>query len=322
MSVDSPSLERLSATAVRATVERLSVRIATRFPSRGLARVATELTRLAEDVSRARHDPGPAALGAPRIPDRGPPRRTRDGRRAGPGHAGRRTRRQLGRLVAARRSASTTWSSRLAVFFLHRSPTDSTRSAAAFHRLRSLAHVVDMHQLTKDPERLRADFGRPRRAPRRPGPPQMEHYLDYCSELLSLVGKVAALCAEKSQRPGRARHGRESRPDHRHVAQDLAEDRRAAGLILRTRSGMSPRISSVRVQAAESGSIRSKWPPSTSINSTVAPAARSRPRRRPRTAERHVGVVRRVYAPDRDRPTGPAGSGREVGVGAAGCGRP
>ena len=27
----------------------------------------------------------------------------------------------------------------------------------------------------------------------------MEHYLDYCSELLSLVGKAAALCAEESR---------------------------------------------------------------------------------------------------------------------------
>ena len=27
----------------------------------------------------------------------------------------------------------------------------------------------------------------------------MEHYLEYCSELLSLIGKVAALCAEESQ---------------------------------------------------------------------------------------------------------------------------
>jgi hypothetical protein len=27
----------------------------------------------------------------------------------------------------------------------------------------------------------------------------MEHYLDYCSELLSLVGKTAALCAEESR---------------------------------------------------------------------------------------------------------------------------
>ena len=32
-------------------------------------------------------------------------------------------------------------------------------------------------------------------------PFEMQRYLDYCSELLSLVGKVAALCAEESQDP-------------------------------------------------------------------------------------------------------------------------
>ena len=57
-----------------------------------------------------------------------------------------------------------------------------------------------MHQLTKDPERLRPDF----HATRESVDPalsrdDMEHYLDYCSEMLSLLGKIAALCAEESQ---------------------------------------------------------------------------------------------------------------------------
>lgn len=68
------------------------------------------------------------------------------------------------------------------------------------HALRSMIHVIDMHQLTKDPERLRSDFEPTdatvavdlTRA-------EMQHYLGYCSELLALVGKVAALCAEDSQ---------------------------------------------------------------------------------------------------------------------------
>jgi hypothetical protein len=32
----------------------------------------------------------------------------------------------------------------------------------------------------------------------------MQHYLDYCSELLSLVGKVAALALSDSTGPSRA----------------------------------------------------------------------------------------------------------------------
>lgn len=51
MSAEQPSLERLSASAVQATVVRLSGLIEARFPARGLARVAVELTRLAADVS-------------------------------------------------------------------------------------------------------------------------------------------------------------------------------------------------------------------------------------------------------------------------------
>ncbi|MDM0010792.1 hypothetical protein QTI19_38955, partial [Variovorax sp. J22R203] len=69
-------------------------------------------------------------------------------------------------------------------------------------RLRSLAHVIDMHQLTKDPERLRPSF----RATSQSVPVDLDAddlaaYLDYCTELLSLVAKSAALCAEESTDP-------------------------------------------------------------------------------------------------------------------------
>jgi hypothetical protein len=90
----------------------------------------------------------------------------------------------------------------IAVFFLLASPNRVERSylLRQLHRLRSLAHIVDMHQLTKDPERLRPDFD-PTTESVDPhlSRPAMEHYLDYCSELLSLVGKIAALCAEESR---------------------------------------------------------------------------------------------------------------------------
>ncbi len=68
------------------------------------------------------------------------------------------------------------------------------RALTALHELRSIAHVIDMHQLTKDPERLRGDAQRTKSSP----VPEMTRYelgryLDYCSEMLSLNGKVAAL---------------------------------------------------------------------------------------------------------------------------------
>lgn len=87
----------------------------------------------------------------------------------------------------------------LAVFFLAtvEGRLKRRRALRVLHELRSLAHIVDMHQLTKDPERLR--FAQPDTAssPRRlMSPPQLGRYLDYCSELLSLDSKVAALLVQ------------------------------------------------------------------------------------------------------------------------------
>lgn len=72
-----------------------------------------------------------------------------------------------------------------------------TRALKDLHTLRSIAHVIDMHQLTKDPASIL-----------KTGPPtasspvrsmsefELTRYLDYCTEMLSLTGKLAALYAE------------------------------------------------------------------------------------------------------------------------------
>jgi hypothetical protein len=72
------------------------------------------------------------------------------------------------------------------------------------HRLRSLAHIIDMHQMSKDPAALLPDTeaatpaGRDEISPRSLSVRDYGIYLDYCSELLSLTAKAAALCAEES----------------------------------------------------------------------------------------------------------------------------
>jgi len=72
--------------------------------------------------------------------------------------------------------------------------TKRNRALGAIHELRSLAHVIDMHQLTKDPDRILRPGGDTRSSPRRSmTPAQLRRYLDYCSELLALTGKVAVL---------------------------------------------------------------------------------------------------------------------------------
>ncbi|GAB1263853.1 hypothetical protein NBRC116493_13100 [Aurantivibrio infirmus] len=70
------------------------------------------------------------------------------------------------------------------------------RSLEALHELRSIAHVIDMHQLTKDPSIVTSadpSLQTPSSPKREMTAFQLKRYLDYCSEMLSLVGKVAAL---------------------------------------------------------------------------------------------------------------------------------
>jgi hypothetical protein len=68
------------------------------------------------------------------------------------------------------------------------------RALQAIHELRALAHIIDMHQLTKDPQQLIFDGSETTSSPkRRLTAFELGRYLDYCSELLSLTGKVAAL---------------------------------------------------------------------------------------------------------------------------------
>lgn len=71
------------------------------------------------------------------------------------------------------------------------------RALDALHRLRSLAHVVDMHQLTKDPTVLlnaHKTSNSPERAMSRF---ELTRYLEYCAEMEALIGKLAALFADR-----------------------------------------------------------------------------------------------------------------------------
>lgn len=57
-----------------------------------------------------------------------------------------------------------------------------------------MLHIVDMHQLTKDPEQFIMPRQDTASSPvRTMTAPELARYLDYCSELLSLTSKVAAL---------------------------------------------------------------------------------------------------------------------------------
>ena len=78
------------------------------------------------------------------------------------------------------------------------------RTLDALHELRSLAHVIDMHQLTKDPERILGLVNGPdtQSSPKEDMSAfELERYLDYCSEMLSLIGKVAAIYVQDLDEP-------------------------------------------------------------------------------------------------------------------------
>jgi hypothetical protein len=76
------------------------------------------------------------------------------------------------------------------------------RALKAVHELRALAHIVDMHQLTKDPENYFGRGHRPMSPPKREMTPfELNRYLDYCSDSLALISKIAALYVQGFQDP-------------------------------------------------------------------------------------------------------------------------
>jgi hypothetical protein len=76
------------------------------------------------------------------------------------------------------------------------------RSLRDLHVFRSIAHVIDMHQLTKDPGTLLGQGHATAASPKRTMTKyELTRYLDYCSEMQALTGKLAALYAQNLPDP-------------------------------------------------------------------------------------------------------------------------
>ena len=89
-----------------------------------------------------------------------------------------------------------------AIFFLLTTETRYKRKRAleALHEIRSIAHVIDMHQLTKDPHRiLNGDqYQNTSLSPKMEMTRfELHRYLDYCSEMLALLDKIAAVYVQE-----------------------------------------------------------------------------------------------------------------------------
>jgi hypothetical protein len=76
------------------------------------------------------------------------------------------------------------------------------RALGALHELRVILHVIDMHQLTKDPSAAVSVGGKTASSPARTLTPyELSRYLDYCAEMMSLTAKVAVLFAQSLPDP-------------------------------------------------------------------------------------------------------------------------
>ena len=82
----------------------------------------------------------------------------------------------------------------IAFFFGWENRVRRNRAMVALHELRTLAHLVDIHQLNKTPDTVRFSGSMTKNSPvRRLSPFELARYFSYCTEMLSLVGKLAML---------------------------------------------------------------------------------------------------------------------------------
>ena len=196
---------KLSESEIVQTLSRLRARVAERFPDSGLSRVTDELLLLAGDASETAD-----YVQRPNWPVR-----------AGVGIAIAimvlilvaaastiRVSHKVGGLAELAQGLEAAVNDLVflgvAIWFLLtiEGRMKRRRALGALHQLRSIVHIVDMHQLTKDPERLMSAEPDTASSPeRRMTAPELGRYLDYCSELVSLASKVAALLVQRFNDP-------------------------------------------------------------------------------------------------------------------------
>jgi hypothetical protein len=202
MTVREAKFRRLDAEKILETVQALQARIEERFPGSGLGKVVAELLHVAEETVARTHwiqkphlllRTGAALLSVAIIVLLG-------------GLLTQVRQFQFNDFTNSVQGIDASISSVVfigaAILFLVSWENRIKRSRAlkALHELRSLAHIIDMHQLTKDPEN--AVNGRAFR-PGKPAltPFELNRYLDYCSDGLALISKIAALYVQGFQDP-------------------------------------------------------------------------------------------------------------------------
>jgi signal transduction histidine kinase len=185
---------------ILATAERLQRRIVDRFPDRGLGQVAAEVTALTRDARTAVAALEPPIWGLRLVVAlavlSGAAVFVWVGSIVPLSQVGREA---IGSVQGVEAAINTLLLAGLGLVALVRleARVKRQRVASKLHELRSVIHVIDMHQLTKDPVTLSADYRATAHSPPRDlDAVAMSRYLDYCSELLAITGKLAALYAQ------------------------------------------------------------------------------------------------------------------------------
>lgn len=197
------ALEKLDAERILRTSEQLERRIGERFPTAGLLRVAGQLVELASRAKAttewiARPNAGlrvasVAVVGAVLV-SLGllVANSVRAGGAAGPLGLG-----ELVQISEATMNGLVLLGAAVWFFVSFETRFKRGRVLKALQGLRTLAHLIDVHQLTKDPDVLDGQAQRTASSPTHDLTPfQLGRYLDYCTEMLSLTAKIAALYSE------------------------------------------------------------------------------------------------------------------------------
>jgi hypothetical protein len=197
------SFRNLNIADIVATLQQLSARIGERFPNSGLYRVCRELEGMAQETSARA-----ANISRPKLWLRGLLTMLGVAGAFGAcfiGHwmLGLRSSDELaGTMQGLEAAVNLVIIIGAAAAFLVTLEGRWRRRLAlsALNEFRSVAHVIDMHQLTKDPSALGG--------PRTSSSPdrvmtryELMRYLSYCSELLSLSSKAAAVYADNVHDP-------------------------------------------------------------------------------------------------------------------------
>ena len=195
----------LDVEAILETLRRLERRISERFPTSGLLSICHELVTVAQDVQQRAK-----AIAAPNVALRASVYILISAGVVGLLIVAFSVKFQIGSaellsvLQAVEAAANIVVLLGAALFFLISLETrlKRNRSLRDLNVFRSIAHVIDMHQLTKDPSSVLASDHATASSPERTMTPfELTRYLDYCTEMLSLTSKLAAVYAQNLPDP-------------------------------------------------------------------------------------------------------------------------